>query len=237
MRHVCLLFLLLMLTASAVYSQTNNGINRRIVPNAPASGMTDASRSAISDAGFEMGSPNPHWAESSIHFGSPICNSACGLAAHTGENYAWFGGVSDALEVATLEQDIVISAETTTLSFYLLIGANGGQGNMSVWLDSNEVATFSEADSPQYSTYKKVSISLPNLADGQPHRLRFYGVTYPGGTTNFLVDSISLEPTPLAVTLVNTKTSSGKLPELFQAALLTAITASLYIHKRYQWTA
>jgi hypothetical protein len=187
----------------------------------------------IADAGFELGSPNPHWAESSTHFGTPICNTACGLSAYSGNNYAWFGGVADTLEVATLEQAVVISADMSTLSFYLLIGSNAGRGELTVWLDDTKLTAFSAADLDHYAAYTNVSLPISQFADGNSHTLRFYGVTYPGGTTNFLVDELSLTTAPpLAVSLTEAVvTTIQPIPILLATIALTILTLILISQK------
>ena len=225
MRYLLLTLLLLMLTVQTVQAQSPApAIERHPIEIERLAGSAETNLSApILDAGFEMGSPNPHWSESSTHFGTPICNSGCGLTAHSGEFYAWFGGVSNALEVAVLEQDVLVSAKNSPPPFFLQIGSDNGQGNLSVWLDNQQIATFSQADLASYPTYAPVSIPLNNLTAGTTYRLRFYGVTYPGGTLNFLLDDIALVTIPLAVQFNRTQAATNSQP-------LWLLTTALFIY-------
>lgn len=235
MRTFLALTVMLLWSLQIAHAQTpDTTIQRQPVTDIPAGDTTQLGRSGgVADAGFELGSPNPHWSESSTHFGSPICNASCGLSAHSGNNYAWFGGVADALEVATLEQEVMISAENSILTFYLLIGSNAGRGELTVWLDDTELETFTAADAGGYATYTAVTLPVSQFADGNTHTLRFYGITYLGGTTNFLIDDVTFTSAPpLAVALTNATISNHNLkPILLATILLTGCTLFLLTHK------
>lgn len=242
MRNLLTLTVMLLWSIQIAHGQTpDTTMQRRSITDIPVGETTHQSRSGgVADSGFELGSPNPHWSESSTHFGSPICNTSCGLSAHTGSNYAWLGGVADALEVATLEQEVVISAENSTLTFYLLIGSNGGQGELTVWLDGTELETFTAADASSYASYTAITLPVSQFADGNTHTLRFYGITYPGGTTNFLVDDVTFTATPpLTVAFTNVTISNHNLsPILLATIVLTGCTLFLFAYKGdFSWKA
>ena len=80
---------------------------------------------AIVDGGFEAGTPNPYWTESSTNFGTPICSfPGCGGAnqAHTGDWWAWFGGAT------SYEASSLIAAGANLqrrLIFELLVSESG----------------------------------------------------------------------------------------------------------------
>jgi hypothetical protein len=69
---------------------------------------------SVTDAGFEAGSPNPFWMESSTNFGSPLCTAQmCGDGGGTagprsGSWWGWFGGFSGGTESASLVQAAVV---------------------------------------------------------------------------------------------------------------------------------
>ncbi len=77
---------------------------------------------AIPEGGFESGTPNPAWAETSTNFGTPLCDlSTCGLdIANTGNWYAWFGG-TEVQETASLQQDFLIQSTDEDLTFAIQI--------------------------------------------------------------------------------------------------------------------
>lgn len=235
MRKILAFTMMLLWSLQIAYAQTaDTAVQRQPITDIPVGDAAQQGRSdGVADSGFELGSPNPHWFESSTHFGSPICNASCGLSAHTGSNYAWFGGVADALEVATLEQEVVISAENSILTFYLLIGSNRGQGELTIWLDDTELETFTAADASSYASYTTVTLPVSQFADGNTHTLRFYGITYPSGTTNFLVDDVTFTAAPpLTVALTNMTISSHNLkPILLATIMLTGCTLFLLTHK------
>ena len=66
----------------------------------------------ILDGGFESGTPNAYWEETSTNFGSPICSEAeCGAAAASeGDWYVFFGRTPGApdYERGTVTQTLVI---------------------------------------------------------------------------------------------------------------------------------
>ncbi|MFM8917593.1 MAG: hypothetical protein ACKOGP_07605, partial [Bacteroidota bacterium] len=79
----------------------------------------------IVDGGFETGSGGTAWTQSSLNFGTPICDllncgNGSGTGPRTGNYWAWFGGFTGGVETASLTQSVVIpSGATTTMSFWI----------------------------------------------------------------------------------------------------------------------
>jgi len=151
----------------------------------------------IEDPGFEEGTPNPYWEESSTNFGTPLCTvDTCGKGGgtgpHSGAWWAWFGGM-DAGEVGSVEQSVIIPAGTSaTLTFYLEINAADTTGYMRVYLDETLLFQATQADAASYGTYKLVTLDVSAYADGAAHVILFDSSIDAGGVTNFFIDDICL---------------------------------------------
>lgn len=96
-------------------------------------GTNEASGGAslVLDGGFEQGRPNPFWGEISLSDYPLLCTVAnCGdgggTGPHSGNWWAWFGGVNGTAEYGLVYQDIMIPAGSSTLSF--LAGDPGDRG-------------------------------------------------------------------------------------------------------------
>ena len=153
----------------------------------------------LQDTSFEAslagGAP---WNSTSSNFGTALCDVAgCGngggtATPHTGDVWAWFGGIADA-EIATASQAVTIpSGGTRFLNFYLWIGsAAGAAGNMDVKVDSNVVASYPEPATPE-AGYTLRSIDVSAFADGGSHTI---GFDYDSGGTqsNYSVDDATLD--------------------------------------------
>lgn len=156
----------------------------------------------VTDGGFEGGTPNASWAETSTNFGSPICDLfGCGDGAGTvgprsGDWWAWFGGIAAAAESASVEQTVTIPSGTATLRFYLWIGASSGNAtdNIRALLDGNVVFSATEGDATYTSGYTLVQVDVSAFADGASHLLRIDGTTTGSpDLSNFSVDDVSIE--------------------------------------------
>jgi subtilisin-like proprotein convertase family protein len=152
----------------------------------------------VADGGFEAGTPNPFWHEASLNFGTPICNADCadpqfGFGPHSGEWWAWFGGVAGAAEQGSVDQDVTLPAGSARLSFWLQIPVANTTGSLAVSLDGAVVFTATEADQAAYATYQEVAVDISDFADGGTHTLKFEGITDDGsGALNFFVDDVAI---------------------------------------------
>jgi len=149
------------------------------------------------DPGFEGGTPNESWDESSELFESPLCDGACstdeGAGAHAGDWYAWFGGV-DEPELAWIGQRFILDADIARLSFQFQINAASGSGEdfFRVVVDDQEVFAASDAEIEDYGGWTRVELDLSDFADGQRHDLYLEAELAGGGVTSFFVDDVSL---------------------------------------------
>ncbi len=183
---------------TATYGQTRHGdgvIHWSSYGGAPVVSAT--LENVVKDSGFEEGTPNPHWEESSTNFGTPICDeSSCGLGGgsgpRTGDWWVWFGGIDDAYEAGSMAQDLFIAPGEAVLSFWLEISSADGAGNLTVSIDEHAIFSTTEADVDIYPVYQPITLDVSQFADGYTHTLRFDSVTEAGGVTSFLVDDVAL---------------------------------------------
>jgi len=157
----------------------------------------DCSANVLEDGGLELGTPNPHWAEASPLFATPICNSDCsedpGAEPYSGDWFAWFGGAQRP-DVASLTQTFAVNADSAQLRFRFWINASAGSGDdvFRVYVDNNTVFMRTDADIDDFNTYTLIPVTLDQFADGELHELRIESEVFGGGLTNFFVDSISI---------------------------------------------
>src|ERR1051326_6500837 len=160
------------------------------------------SQNLVQDSSLEAGTPSSAWTESSLNFGTPICDSvSCGTCngpcrPNSGQWYAWFGGIG-ALEIASLKQTITIpTAANATWQFYLKIPtvARTGKDTLAARIDGTALATWTDADSVARKTYSVVQINANAYANNASHVIELYSACHDsvGYLTNFLVDDISL---------------------------------------------
>jgi M6 family metalloprotease-like protein len=151
----------------------------------------------VQDGGFEAGTPNPYWDETSTNFGTPLCTVAiCGTGLGTGPHseywWAWFGGTPLG-EASSVEQSVPIPAGTSaTLDFYLEIPVANTAGYMRAYVDGTQLFEATQADAASYATYKLVTLDVSAYADGAVHVIRFDSSIDAGEVTNFFVDDICL---------------------------------------------
>lgn len=162
----------------------------------PAPTATPPSGCLLQDASFEAGSPNPVWQEGSTNFGTPLCTEAlCGAPGpHTGEWWAWFGGVQSGIETGYLRQTVTIPSGSATLSYWLKIPTANGTGGdfLRVMIDGTVVAEYTVASQPYFANYTAVTHNASQFANGAPHQVHFESTTYGGAITNFYVDDVNL---------------------------------------------
>jgi M6 family metalloprotease-like protein len=143
----------------------------------------------LQDGGFENGTPNPYWNETSMNFGTPLCTidtcgAGTGTGPHSGVWWAWFGGVNLDSETGSINQDITIPS-CSYLSFYLEIPAADNTGFMNAVIDGYTVFSVTEEDAPSYPSYTQVTV------------VRFESVTDIGlGVTSFFIDDVDIVETP-----------------------------------------
>lgn len=210
----------------------SGNVSRLLRPPAPLPVVRPATKPAaplinvVNDGGFELGTPNPYWNESSSNFGTPLCTVALcggsggGTGPHAGSWWAWFGGI-DLQEISSLDQDVTIPEGTTTLSFWLEIPAVNTSGFLALYLDSDELFRVTEADAPIYDPYTQVVLDVSAYADGGVHNLQFFSITDPGaGPLNFFVDDVVIDVTgslgcltPSELSWLSVSPDSGTTPE------------------------
>ena len=146
----------------------------------------------IKDPGFEKGSPNPHWIETSLHSESVIM--ALPNLAHSGKYLVHFKGGSSGKESATCFQDVIMpEADHASLTFWLRIMASGAYGRFSVAMDDEVLFTISQIYHAEYEQWHPIVINLDNFADGQQHRIEFRThINSANDDTAFLIDDVSM---------------------------------------------
>lgn len=167
-----------------------------------ADGPVEASALAnlVSDPGFELGTGGP-WAQSSTNFGSPLCDSSCGVAgARTGNWWCWFGGIPT-FEDGAVSQSVTFPAGgTLELSFWLLPGVCDSPSDfMELTIDGSQVFVINGASGLcGASSYSQQVVDISAWADGNAHTVRFHSTIFGnnGGGSNFWVDDVSIEHTP-----------------------------------------
>jgi len=154
---------------------------------------------AVADGGFEAGSPNSNWSESSTNFGTPLCTVAlCGTGAGTGPSsgrwWAYFGGIS-APEVGTLSQSVTIPFAASTMAFFFEAPICSNTTDfVRAQIDGNTVWEATGAH-PQCNSigYVQQNVDISPFADGGLHTLTFTS-TISGSPigSNFFIDDISI---------------------------------------------
>jgi hypothetical protein len=152
----------------------------------------------VKDGSFES-QDNPDWEEGGIVF-LPICDATCTedgtgggtVAPRTGSKWVWFGG-NVAAEEQFVSQQLTIPPGPATLTFWLWLGAQSGNGLDAVraFIDNTEVFEVLES-STEYGSYKLVTVDVSAFAGG-PHELSFEYAGFGPGATNFSLDDVSLQ--------------------------------------------
>jgi len=159
----------------------------------------------VPDAGFEAGTPNPSWTEASTNFISPICDEEnCGVGTGSGPAegafWAWFGGVAEAPEEASLSQSLVFPVTATKLQFELEASAcDSALDYIEVLIDDNQELFIDGSSSLCGITgYATQSVDISAYADGEPHHVVFHSETFAGNldVSNFFVDAVSIPGQP-----------------------------------------
>jgi cysteine-rich repeat protein len=159
----------------------------------------------LDDPGFEAGTPNPFWDESSDNnFGTPICSVGdCGRGAGTGpsagEFWAWFGGLSRGVE-SLVSQSVLIPDTATELTFDLEIPVcDSAADYVEVLIDGNRAWSVDGASGLCGDDgYVRRIVDITGYADGQDHDLELHSETFGsnGGVSNFFIDELAIPGTP-----------------------------------------
>jgi len=166
---------------------------------------TDAASKAatvevVTDGSFETGSPNAAWNEFSTNFGTPLCTIAfCGTGTgtgpHSGDWWAWFGGIST-FEEGSVSQNVTMPVGIATLTFWLeQIVCDSGADYLEVLIDGTQVFV-TDGSSPLCGNlgYTQQTVDVTAFADGGTHTLEFHSEIFAvnEGGSNFFVDDVSL---------------------------------------------
>jgi hypothetical protein len=124
---IAALYLCVVSSSAFAQDRLSNTIKSSRVLNAESLAFVSATEGGVehlADPGFEAGTPNPFWTESSTNFGTPLCTIAtCGTGLGTGPNsglwWAWFGGISFLDEEASVSQAVTFPSSAATLSFHI----------------------------------------------------------------------------------------------------------------------
>jgi len=172
----------------------------------------DSPKPDITDGGFELLGPqleitqeNPVWHEVSKINGTPICGpyTGCGLhtEAHAGDGHAWFGAnINDPelnevnileLEIASIEQTVIIPTQATILSFWLKMpqASELETDFIQVRIDKNDIFRVTGTEAANYQEYTKVSLDISRYADNGVHTIAFYSESK---LAVFFVDDVEL---------------------------------------------
>ena len=146
----------------------------------------------LKDPGFEMGSPNPYWVETSAIHDSVIVASP--EISHSGKYLSYFTGGKNGKETAFCVQEVIMPiANNASLTFWLKILSSDVYGRFSVIVDNEVFFTISQIEKLQYANWRPVVLSLDAFADGNNHKIIFKANIHAGsGNTTFLLDDVSL---------------------------------------------
>jgi hypothetical protein len=151
----------------------------------------------VEDPSFETTTEDDSWTQQTEVFEEVVCDETCtdeaGAEPYAGERWVWFGGHEEA-EDASISQDIEISGDEATLSFYFAISASGGSGDdtFSVYLDDTELFVATDTEIDDYADYQRIDVDVSDFADGEVHTLTFEASLSGAGMTNFFLDEVSL---------------------------------------------
>jgi len=180
-----------------------SGVTEKVfVPDAAPAGRPTSNLLGenVQDGGFEAGSPNPYWTESSTNFGSPLCTLAsCGTGGgtgpHAGDWWVWFGGIA-AYEEGAVSQDVVIPTGATDLTFYLETPVcDSASDYMELNVDGTQEFVV-DGGGPLCGVigYSLQTVDISAYADGSVHNVEFHSEIFATNQTvgNFFVDDVSI---------------------------------------------
>jgi hypothetical protein len=176
-------------------------------PTTPPTPSSTPAGSIVQDGGFEEGGPgkSPAWEEYSLNFDTPLCTpDPCSagnktFGPHSGEVWAWFGGVQGEFEEGYLRQLITIpDTSEATLRFWLWMpnGGNSPLDFLSVQIGGFEVIAFDAFDDLNYPQWTQIEVDITAFAGGGEKELGFYSETTGNEITNFFVDDVEIVVAP-----------------------------------------
>jgi hypothetical protein len=157
----------------------------------------------LTNGGFDNGPFGGGWTESSLNFGTPVCDVAgCGLGGgtgpHQGTYWVWFGGTNTAFESASVSRSVVINPGMATLSFQLDIPVCEDPAwaldQLTVTIDGNILFQTTNLDAGCGAVgYQQLSFDISAYANGQAHTITFAAQTDDFfDVTNFMIDTVEL---------------------------------------------
>ncbi|HNB51723.1 MAG TPA: hypothetical protein PK530_07260, partial [Anaerolineales bacterium] len=157
----------------------------------------------VGDGGFETGTPNAVWSEYSTNFNTPICDvGGCGAGGgtgpHTGNWWAWFGGIGGTYEEGSITQTVTIPSGSASLTFWLEVPVvcDSTSDYMAVLIDGNQVYQVDGSSALcGVVGYSLQTVDISAYADGGSHNLEFYSETFStnSAVTNFFVDDVAID--------------------------------------------
>jgi hypothetical protein len=172
---------------------------RQAAPGVPAAAVRGFDY--LQDGGFEAGSPNPFWSESSTNFGSPLCTVVtCGTGGGTGPNsgdwWAWFGGIA-ALEEGSVSQTVAFPDNGVALvGFFVENTSCSGDFHDFVELTIDGTSLWQrDATDPTCGAvgYEPVVVDASAYADGGSHVVAFHSIINDFTTiSNFFIDDVEI---------------------------------------------
>jgi hypothetical protein len=180
--------------------------------------------------------PNADWGEGSAHFNSPLCDSgSCGTGGgtagpRTGSWWAWFGGVSNAVETSFLTQTVDLPSGAAELNFYLWIGRHNGTGAASyvrALIDNTVVFSATDASTAYNGGYTLVAVDLSAFGGGsRTLRIEEYNPSA-AAPFNVSVDDVTITTSNHACASPLTASLSASSQSLAEAAGTVTIQANL----------
>jgi cysteine-rich repeat protein len=175
--------------------QVENGWNCTLPENADTTNL-------LADPGFEAGQGGGLWTESSVAFGSPICNSdICGQSSQrSGTHWVWFGGVIIDPEEAMVSQQLVIPDTAYELSFWLHAEfCDSASDYVEVLIDDTSIWELHGDDiSCGEPSYSQVVLDITAFADNAVHEVAFHSETFSDNedSSDFHLDDTALPRGP-----------------------------------------
>lgn len=155
----------------------------------------------ITGGGFEAGAFGGDWTESSVNFGTPICDlGSCGTGTGTGPNsgsfWTWFGGIGTFEEGSVSQSFTVPATGTTELTFQIEnIVCDSPADFLEVLIDGTQVYLIDGSDANcGVLGYRLETIDVSALATPGVHTIEFHSQIFAnnGGGSNFFVDDVSM---------------------------------------------